>query len=87
MWMGACTAFIFAALLEFTLTNYLWRKGLEGRMRHSNDATSFGARTAAQATASSPTTMSASTDFPLAQRGKLGKVRLGNVRLGKVRLG
>ena len=27
IWMGACTAFIFAALLEFTLTNYLWRKG------------------------------------------------------------
>jgi hypothetical protein len=35
-------------LLEFTLTNYLWRKGLEGRLRHSADATSFGARTAAQ---------------------------------------
>ena len=27
IWMGACTGFIFAALLEFTLTNYLWRKG------------------------------------------------------------
>ena len=54
IWMGACTAFIFAALLEFTLTNYLWRKGLEGRLRHSNDATSFGARAAAQASVSSP---------------------------------
>ena len=24
--MGACTAFIFAALIEFTVVNYLWRK-------------------------------------------------------------
>ena len=24
--MGACTAFIFAALIEFTFVNYLWRK-------------------------------------------------------------
>ncbi|CAG0887096.1 unnamed protein product [Cyprideis torosa] len=26
IWMGTCTAFIFAALLEFTLVNYFWRK-------------------------------------------------------------
>lgn len=26
VWMGACTAFIFAALIEFTIVNYLWRK-------------------------------------------------------------
>ena len=78
IWMGACTAFIFAALLEFTLTNYLWRKGLEGRLRHSNDATSFGARTSAvQASASSPTTMSASTDMPMVQRGNWQLTRIG----------
>lgn len=26
VWMGACTAFIFAALIEFTCVNYLWRQ-------------------------------------------------------------
>ncbi|ODM96329.1 Glutamate-gated chloride channel, partial [Orchesella cincta] len=26
VWMGTCTAFVFLALLEFTVVNYLWRK-------------------------------------------------------------
>lgn len=45
IWMGACTAFIFAALLEFTLANYLWRKGLAGRSRLNNESTTFNLRT------------------------------------------
>ena len=26
VWMGVCTAFVFAALVEFTIVNYMWRK-------------------------------------------------------------
>jgi len=33
VWMGACTAFVFLALIEFTLVNYLWRS--EWRRRHT----------------------------------------------------
>jgi len=33
IWMGACTAFIFAALIEFTFVNYLWRKHCKERRR------------------------------------------------------
>ena len=49
IWMGACTGFIFAALLEFTLTNYLWRKGqkLRGTQNSSEPNNSnFGAMAA-----------------------------------------
>ena len=39
--MGACTTVIFAALLEFTLTNYLWRKGHKGRSLQAAEAGSL----------------------------------------------
>uniref|UniRef100_T1HA78 Neur_chan_memb domain-containing protein n=1 Tax=Rhodnius prolixus TaxID=13249 RepID=T1HA78_RHOPR len=29
VWMGTCTAFVFCALLEFTIVNYMWRKVVE----------------------------------------------------------
>ena len=40
IWMGACTTFIFGALLEFTLTNYLWRKGAKGMSKQAQNAQS-----------------------------------------------
>ena len=40
IWMGACTTFIFGALLEFTLTNYLWRKGAKGMSKQAKNAQS-----------------------------------------------
>jgi len=31
VWMGACTAFVFLALIEFTVVNYLWRRACRNR--------------------------------------------------------
>ena len=54
VWMGVCTAFVFAALVEFTFVNYLWRKtcatareysgrmGLKGGMENGNNTRHFG---------------------------------------------
>ena len=49
--MGVCTAFVFAALVEFTCVNYLWRKtvkeysgrmGLKCGMENGNNTRHFG---------------------------------------------
>ncbi|CAL4084585.1 unnamed protein product, partial [Meganyctiphanes norvegica] len=36
IWMGVCTAFIFAALLEFTIVNYFWRKNYRNPQLYNN---------------------------------------------------
>ncbi len=36
--MGVCTAFVFAALVEFTFVNYLWRKTVKPAALVSFDA-------------------------------------------------
>ena len=52
--MGVCTAFVFAALVEFTFVNYLWRstcatareysarRGLKGGMENGNNTRQCG---------------------------------------------
>ncbi|OXA43570.1 Glycine receptor subunit beta-type 4 [Folsomia candida] len=48
VWMGACTAFVFLALMEFTVVNYLWRKEyqMHGQRGAGGGATSGSSRAA-----------------------------------------
>ena len=36
IWMGVCTAFVFAALIEFTIVNYLWRRDMKKRLQNAS---------------------------------------------------
>ena len=42
VWMNACTAFIFAALIEFTFVNYWYRKQQAARLAGGGVGGSFG---------------------------------------------
>ncbi|XP_071443949.1 glycine receptor subunit alpha-2-like isoform X2 [Hetaerina americana] len=39
VWMGTCTAFVFCALLEFTIVNYMWRRQPEVQRKTAPTAT------------------------------------------------
>eukprot|EP00094_Tigriopus_californicus_P005255 TCALIF_05065-PA protein Name:"Similar to GLRA2 Glycine receptor subunit alpha-2 (Homo sapiens)" AED:0.17 eAED:0.17 QI:0/0.71/0.62/0.87/0.57/0.75/8/331/433 len=51
VWMGACTAFIFAALIEFTVVNYMWRRQKLGFTMNQATAAAEAAAAASGATA------------------------------------
>ncbi|XP_071444214.1 glycine receptor subunit alpha-4-like [Hetaerina americana] len=38
VWMGTCSAFVFCALLEFTIVNYMWRRQPEVHIKATNTA-------------------------------------------------
>ncbi|XP_042872333.1 glycine receptor subunit alpha-2-like [Penaeus japonicus] len=50
VWMGACTAFVFCALLEFTLVNYMWRRRPQEFRSRGNSKTTCLAERYAQIT-------------------------------------
>ena len=43
--MGVCTAFVFAALVEFTFVNYLWRKTAAKSYLDDNSSHRYNSRT------------------------------------------
>ncbi|XP_046399107.1 glycine receptor subunit alpha-4-like [Ischnura elegans] len=43
VWMGTCSAFVFCALLEFTIVNYMWRRQPEMHYNVVNTAVATGA--------------------------------------------
>ncbi|XP_046387419.1 glycine receptor subunit beta-type 4-like [Ischnura elegans] len=43
VWMGTCAAFVFCALLEFTIVNYMWRKQPDINFKAASAATTAAA--------------------------------------------
>ncbi|XP_049779286.1 glycine receptor subunit alpha-3-like [Schistocerca cancellata] len=59
VWMGTCTAFVFCALLEFTIVNYMWRKSsdpLLAAVGMSADAVTTNGKAATAGAATTATT-------------------------------
>ncbi len=98
VWMGVCTAFVFAALVEFTFVNYLWRQTAEvgAGVRFDAAAAMAAASSAGGASAEAGgggstggINNSANEKLPDGDgEGKEAKVEIemGLVRLGKLRI-